>query len=120
MVTQSRKHAVILLAGKNDFARALHALAYTLDLKDHGLEPRLFFDGAGTEWLETLLHEEDGLRPLFDRIQGEGLVDLACFTCSQAFKTADAAKALNVRLGEEGGHVSVGELALEGYEVLVV
>lgn len=121
MVTDSRKHAVILLSGTNELGRALHALVYTQDLKDHGSEARLFFDGAGTEWLARFLENEDGiLRPLFDRLQEEGLVDSACFTCSRLLNTADAAEALHIRLGVDGSHVGVGELTRDGYDVLVV
>ena len=120
MVTMVRKRAVILLSGLNEWGRAFHALVYTKDLSAHGNEPRLFFDGPGTQWLDKLLGGGEGLRPIFDELQEDGLVEAACNSCSTACKTADAAKAPEVSLTAEGTHVAVGELARAGYDVIVV
>jgi hypothetical protein len=39
-------------------ARALHALLHSRELKEHGPEVVLVFDGAGTEWAEEWTNPE--------------------------------------------------------------
>lgn len=120
MVTTQQKKAIILLSGENEHAKALHALLYALDLKEYGFQPKLLFDGAGVTWIRKFSESSEGLRQIFDRAQAEGLVDTACNSCAHAFKSTEAAKTLGVKLSQEGSHISVGELARDGNEVLVV
>ncbi len=54
------KYAIILQAGKEShegMARAAHAFLYAKELKEHGHDVVLIFDGAGTEWAEELTPE---------------------------------------------------------------
>lgn len=120
MVTISQKKAIILLSGEDEHARALHALLYTLDLKEHGFQPKLLFDGAGVTWLGKFSESGNGLRQIFDRAQSQGLIDTACNSCAHAFKSTEAAETLGVKLSQEGSHISVGALARDGHEVIVV
>jgi hypothetical protein len=72
------KYLVVLQAGKEShegLARALHALLYCRELKEHGHEVVLVFDGAGTEWAEEWTNPESQhkLAPMYRKLAAEGV-----------------------------------------------
>ncbi len=117
---QIKKKAIILLSGEDEHAKAFHALLYALDLNEHGLEVKLYFDGEGTAWSRKLQEPDEKLRQYFDQAMEKGLIDTVCNYCAHAFKSIEQAKSLNVKLSSEGGHIPVGEMAREGYELITV
>ena len=65
------KYAIVLQAGTKSHegsARAVHAFLYAKELKEHGHEVVLIFDGAGTEWAEELSNpsSESKLKPVYE------------------------------------------------------
>jgi hypothetical protein len=116
----SNKKAIILLSGEDESAKALHALLYAMDLKDHGFQTKLFFDGAGTAWLRKFSEPNERLTQIFEQAEAAGVVEEACNSCAHGFKSVEGAQALNVKLSPEGSHISVGDLARDGYEIIAV
>src|SRR5437867_7989874 len=88
--SQHGKFLVILQAGKEShegMARAVHALLYARELKDHGHEVVLVFDGAGTEWVEewTKSDTTNKLAPMYQQLSKAGITQVSCDFCAGAF-----------------------------------
>src|SRR6266571_210828 len=84
------KFLIILQAGKEShegMARAVHALLYSRELKEHGHEVALVFDGAGTEWIEewTQPGSTNKLTPMYQELHKLGLTEIICDFCAGAF-----------------------------------
>lgn len=122
------KMAIILQAGTEThegIARALHSLLYSKELREHGAEVRLIFDGAGTGWLAEFHKAETpqakGLGKLFDELKQLGMVYEVCDYCSGAFGVRDELREQGEALaGEYMDHPSIATLVDGGYQLLVL
>ncbi|OIO38212.1 MAG: hypothetical protein AUJ71_03660 [Candidatus Omnitrophica bacterium CG1_02_49_16] len=120
------KYLVILQAGKEThegMARAVHALLYSRELKEHGHEVKLVFDGAGTEWASEWMSAEstDKLKPMYEELKKSGVTQIICDFCATAFKVKEnLEKEKVVMTAEYQGHPSIAKWADEGYEIIVL
>lgn len=120
------KYLVILQAGKEThegMARAVHALLYSKELKEHGHEVKLVFDGAGTEWASEWLNPEstDKLKPMYEELKKSGVTQIICDFCATAFKVKEnLEKEKAVTTAEYQGHPSIAKWADEGYEIVIL
>lgn len=119
------KYLIILQAGKEThegLARALHALLYSKELKEHGHDVVLVFDGAGTEWAEewTNPSSQHKLAPMYRELSKQGLTNIICDFCANAF----AAKKLQERevplTAEYQGHPSIAKWVDQGYQIVIL
>lgn len=120
------KYAIILQAGKESHegtARAVHAFLYAKELKEHGHEVVLIFDGAGTEWAEELTNPESQskLKPMYEQLKQAGVVEIICDFCAGAFQVKEklAGRQLPL-LAEYEGHPSIAKWADQGYALVVL
>ena|SRR3989338_579607 len=120
------KYLVILQAGKEThegMARAVHALLYSKELKEHGHEVKLVFDGAGTEWASEWMSAEstDKLKPMYEELKKSGVTQIICDFCATAFKVKEnLEKEKAVITAEYQGHPSIAKWADEGYQIIVL
>jgi len=122
----SGKYLIILQAGKEShegMARAVHALLYSKELKEHGHEVVLVFDGAGTEWVEEWTNPESQskLKPMYEELRKAGITQVICDFCANAFQVKDKLKTQRQELtAEYQGHPSITKWADEGYQFVVL
>ena len=122
----SGKYLVILQAGKEThegMARAVHALLYSKELKEHGHEVKLVFDGAGTEWASEWMSAEstDKLKPMYEELKKSGVTQIICDFCATVFKVKEnLEKEKAVMTAEYQGHPSIAKWADEGYQIIVL
>lgn len=120
------KYVIILQAGKEShegMARALHALLYARELKEHGHEIVLMLDGAGTEWAEewTKPDSPHPLAPAYRKLRDAGVTEIVCDYCSGAFQVKGKLRERGVPLTAEfEGHPSVARWVDQGYRLLVL
>lgn len=120
------KYLVILQAGAEShegMARALHAMLYSQELKAHGHEVVLVFDGAGTEWIEEWTNPEttNKLAPLYRQLETAGMTQIVCDFCAGAFEVKESLKGREVNLTSEfNGHPSIAKWVDQGYRLLVL
>jgi hypothetical protein len=120
------KYLVILQAGKEThegMARAVHALLYSKELKEHGHDVTLVFDGAGTEWISEWSTPEstDKLKPMYEDLKKSGVTQVICDYCATAFKVKENLVKDKVRTTSEyAGHPSIAKWADEGYRIIVL
>ena len=118
-----KKILVVLLADKNgheNMARALHALLYAQQAKDHGLTVELIFDGGGTEWAATFPRHEH-FKPLYESLVASGVVKGVCAFCAKAFKVEDELKALGATfIAASAGHPDIGARLADGWDVITI
>lgn len=120
------KYLVILQAGKEThegMARAVHALLYSKELKEHGHEVKLVFDGAGTEWASEWMSAEstDKLKPMYEDLKKSGMTQIICDFCATAFKVKEnLEKEKAVTTAEYQGHPSIAQWADEGYQIIIL
>lgn len=120
------KYAIILQAGKEShegMARAVHAFLYAKELKEHGHEVVLIFDGAGTEWAEELSNPESQskLKPMYDQLKEVGIVEIVCDFCAGAFAVKERLAQRQVPMtAEYAGHPSIAQWADAGYALMVL
>ncbi|MGD9934588.1 MAG: DsrE family protein [Dehalococcoidia bacterium] len=123
-----KKVAIVLQAGAGShegMARALHALLYTKELTEAGVETRLIFDGAGSEWAAKLLApespQEKGLAAMLGGISEQGVVYEICDYCSGAFHVKDKLVAASAPLsGQYMNHPSIAALVVDGFQVITL
>ncbi len=122
------KIAIVLQAGSDgheSLARAFHSLVYAKELKEHGADVRLIFDGAGTQWLARF-HRPDsehiqGLALLFEQLKGQGVVYEVCDYCAGAFGVREDLKAKDEPLvAEYMDHPSIAGLVSDGYQIWIL
>ena len=123
-VAAAGKYAVILQAGKEGHegsARAAHAFLYARELKEHGHEVVLIFDGAGTEWAEELSNPQSTsfLKSSYEVMKAQGIVEIICDYCASAFKVkaALAERGLQMLKAKQGSDESL-VLLVEYEEIL--
>ena len=120
------KYLIILQSGmetKEGSSRALHALLYAKELKEHHHDVVLIFDGAGVEWVYEWANanSKNKLTPLFQEVRKSAVTWVLCDTCATAFEVR---KDLGVRdvplVSEYEGHPSIAQWADQGYEIIVL
>ncbi len=122
----SGKYLIILQAGKEShegMARAVHALLYAQELKEHGHDVLLVFDGAGTEWVEewTNSKSENKLKPMYEKLREAGITQVICDFCANAFQVKEKLKTQGQELtAEYQGHPSIAKYADQGYQLVVL
>lgn len=120
------KYLVILQAGKEThegMARAVHAFLYARELKEHGHEVRLVFDGAGTEWAEELSNpaSESKIKPMYDEFKKLGISEIICDFCAGAFGVREKLQGrLPPLTAEYEGHPSIAKWADQGYQIVIL
>ena len=115
------KFAVIIQAGPQEGARALHGLLYADELHDAGHDVRVVFDGAGTTWVKAYSDSDHKYHALFEKVRDSGLISAVCEYCSGAFGVKDAIVEAALPLqGEARGHPSIARLVADGYSLLVL
>jgi hypothetical protein len=122
---QSKKFVIILQAGTEShegLARALHALLYSMELKEGGHAVVLIFDGAGTEWARAMRDPNNKLHAKYAELEKLGIVEEICDFCAGAFKVKDDLKKQGKVpfAGEFGGHPSIRKWVDQGYEIVVL
>jgi len=121
-----QKFLVILQAGTEThegMARAVHALLYTQELREHHHEVVLLFDGAGTEWAKNWnqAESEDKNVVRYQTLKKAGLTEIVCDYCAGAFKVKKDLVSKNLTLvGEFEGHPSIAKWIALGYQVLIL
>ena len=122
----SGKYLIILQAGKESHegrARAVHALLYSKELKEHGHDVLLVFDGAGTEWVEewTNSKSESKLKPMYEELRKAGITQVICDFCANAFQVKENLKTQGQTLTSEyQGHPSIAKWVDQGYQLVVL
>lgn len=122
----SGKYLVILQAGKEShegMARALHALLYSKELKEHGHKVVLLFDGAGTQWAAEWSKPDstDKLALMYRQLREEGVTQIICDFCATAFHVKSTLEENEVPLtAEYKGHPSIAKWADQGYQIIVL
>ena len=121
----TKKFAIILQAGTEShegLARALHALLYSMELKEGGHPVVLIFDGAGTGWARAMRDPNNKLHAKYTELEKLGIVEEICDFCSGAFKVKDDLKKQgNVPFASEfGGHPSIKKWVDQGYEIVIL
>ncbi len=120
------KYLVILQASKEThegMARAVHALLYTQELKEHGHDVVLVFDGAGTEWAEewTKPDSTNKLTPMYQQLHKLGITEIICDFCAGAFQVKDQLQERKLPLfAEFQGHPSIAKWVDQGYQIIVL
>ena len=120
------KYDIILQAGKEShegMARAVHAFLYAKELKEHGHDVVLIFDGAGTEWAEELSNPESQskLKPMYEQLRQAGITEIICDFCAGAFAVKDRLSQRQVPLtAEYAGHPSIAKWVDQGYALIVL
>lgn len=120
------KYAIILQAGKEShegMARAVHAFLYAKELKEHGHDVVLIFDGAGTEWAEELSNPESQskLKPMYEQLKQADIVEIVCDFCAGAFAVKERLVQRQVPVtAEYAGHPSIAKWVDQGYELIVL
>lgn len=120
------KYLVVLQAGKEShegMARAVHALLYSKELKEHGHEVVLLFDGAGTEWVAEWSKPDstDKLAPMYKELKDAGVTQVICDFCANAFEVKSTLEENKAPLtAEYKGHPSIAKFADKGYQIIIL
>lgn len=123
---ESGKYLIILQAGKEShegMARAVHALLYSKELKEHGHDVVLLFDGAGTEWVSewTTPESQDKLKPMYEELRKAGITQVICDFCANAFQVKEKLKTQGQELtAEYQGHPSIAKWVDQGYQPVIL
>lgn len=114
------KVAVIVLAEgetHESLGRLVNALMTARELKEHGDEVRLIFDGGGTKGLATVAQPDHRAYALFEAVKET--IGGACSYCAAAFGVKDELLRLGLPLLDEyAQHPSLRSLIIEGYQLL--
>ncbi len=114
------KAAIVVLADietHEQLGRVVNALEAVKELKEHGDEVKLIFDGAGTRWVPELSRPDHVAHGLYEAVRDQ--VAGVCEYCAGAFEVKDAVAACGAPLdGSFEGHPSFRRLLAEGYAVL--
>lgn len=114
----TNKYIIIVQAGKQDMARALHGLLYGIELHEAGIEAELYFDGAGTYWPTEFAKPDHELNPQYKQALKTGIIKGGCTACSGFFEVEEEMQQAGVPLaGSEasGGHLPFAQYIKEGF-----
>jgi hypothetical protein len=119
-VAEKLKVAIVVLADTEThegMGRVANALEAVKELKQHGDDVRLIFDGGGVTWAVALSspdHRMHGLyRQVADKVEG------VCGFCAGAFGVKDAAVECGLKLLDDfDGHPGFRDFLVQGYQVI--
>ncbi len=115
------KFLIVVQAGPQELAKALHALLYGQELHEAGYNVQIIFDGAGTTWVKEFKSPEHKYFDVYQHVEKLGIVAGACEYCGNAFGVVEQVKEAGVPLwGEAGGHPSLVKYVKEGYVPIVL
>ena len=120
-----QKVAIIVLADSDvpeGRGRMAHALHLAKALQEANDEVKLVFEGIGVKWLDAFFKREhpftQNYGPIFDAIQ-DNIVGACDFCAKGRFGVGDSLTEAGFSfLGEEGGHYSMRDLVVEGYQII--
>ena len=120
--------AIVLHAGTEShegLARALHSLLYAKELSGQGVDVRLIFDGAGTEWVSRFgqpdTPQAKSLAGIFGTLKERGMAYEVCDFCSGAFGVKEELRSRGERLvAQYMDHPSIASLVAAGYQVWIL
>lgn len=114
------KVAVFVFAepGTNEsLGRVVNAMITVKELKKAGDDVRLYFDGAGTEWLKELSKKDHIAHALHESVKDK--VFGACLFCATAFGAKDSVQECKVKLVDEfEQHISIKKLLTDGFSIM--
>lgn len=122
----ARQYVIVLQAARTThegMARAVHALLYARELREHGHTAVLLFDGAGTQWINEWVNpaSQDRLKAQYEALRRAGVTEVICDFCATAFEARSNLDAGRIPLNSEyQGHASIAKYADEGYEIVVL
>ena len=122
----SQRMLIILQAGREaneGMARAMHALLYAQELKEHGHDVVLMFDGAGTQWVNEWMNPEsqDRLRSRYLALSQSGIPQVVCDFCATAFDARRFLDGNRVPMARDyEGHPSIAKFVDEGYQIVIL
>lgn len=115
------KFAIVVHAGPQELARALHGLLYAQDLHNAGHQVTVIFDGAGTTWVKAFENPEHKYHDAYRATKDLGLIGGVCEYCAGAFGVDEDVKQSGLPLsGEMNGHPSLADLVGKGFTPLVL
>lgn len=115
------KFVIIVQAGPEELAKALHALLYAQELHEADYKVQMVFDGAGTTWLKEFEKADHHYHPVFKQVQKLGVIAEACEYCANAFGVTEEIKNSETPLtGESSGHPSLVKYIKDGYTPIVM
>lgn len=114
------KVAIVVLADTEThegMGRVANALEAVKEMKQHGDDVKLIFDGGGVTWAVALSDPAHRMHALYEQVADK--VEGICSFCAGAFGVKEAAVGCNLRLLDEyDGHPSFRELLAQGYQVI--
>lgn len=114
------KTAIVIFADtetKEALGRVLNALEFAKELKEHGDDVRIIFDGAAVKWLPEITDSEHYVHPLYKAVEDK--VDGACSYCASAFGVQQKLSKLGTTfLDDYDDHPSLRNLMVEGYHIV--
>lgn len=114
------KVAIFVLAdtGTHDgLGRVVNAMEAVKQFKEAGDDVKLYFDGAGTKWIQELSKKDHIAHGLHNAIADK--VEGACLFCATAFGAKDAVNQCKIGLiDEKDQHVDVKNLVADGYTIM--
>jgi len=121
------KIAIVVLSdpknGNEESAgRAFNALSAAYDLKTHGEEVTILFQGTGTRWIGELTRKDHPFHKLFESVKDK-VAGVSC-ACAEVFGATDSVNQAGYSLVKDNlvpgttGLPSVHKLAREGYTIL--
>lgn len=119
-----KKLLVVLLADRSNHenaGRATHALLYTKQASDAGIETKLVFDGGGTEWALEMTKESSHHYNLYKSLIEKKAILGTCKFCSKAFGVEDELKKTDaIFVDEDHGHPNIGNYINNGWQVITL
>lgn len=117
----AEKFIIVVHAGPQELARAIHVLLYGQELHEAGYQVQIMFDGAGTTWIKEFQNPENKYHDVYKHVQKLGIIAGACEYCANAFGVAEEVKVSGISLiGEIGRHPSLVKYIKEGYTPLIL
>ncbi|MFU8813206.1 MAG: DsrE family protein [Balneolaceae bacterium] len=114
------KVAVVILAqtGTHEaLGRAVNALEFAKELKDHGDDVKIVFDGAGVTFIPELADEEHKANPLYKAVEDK--IDGACKFCAKSFGVINEVRKTDVALLDDyEEHPSLRSYIQDGYQIV--
>lgn len=115
------KFLIIVQAGPQELAKALHALLYGQELSAAEYGVQIIFDGAGTTWVKEFKDPAHQYFDVFQQVEAMGIIAGACEYCANAFGVVGHVKAAQIPLwATAGGHPSLVKYVQEGYLPVVL
>ena len=109
-----------------DRGRMAHALHLARDLKRAGVDLRFIFAGKSVEWLPELTSDDRDAQHPFVRAYGNVFDEVrehveACNFCCIRFETKDSVASAEIPIHGKGkDHMALGQVVLDGYQIISI